>query len=421
MPPAKKTTAKKAAPKKAKKAAPKKVAPKMAVPTTQSALLRGLEEFKVAAEKTYGDGKFDLGAKASPYEVISTGSIMLDRALIVGGYVEGRTVEIWGPEGAGKTLLAIKAMVEGQKKYPHKGVYYINVEHRWDQQWGISQGLDPKRLLVATPENAEDVADMVKDACRKGIFSVIVVDSIGAMIPEAEKEKDADQAVMMAQAKIVTRMVKVAASEADYPGRPKVVVIYINQVRANISKFGADTMSAGPFVLRHQTTMKLDVRRTSGGALTIGSDENKQQVGHSVTVRVERNSVALAYRKAEFVLLYVTTTQYGPMGIDTAMEAADLGIETGIIEQNSGWYTNKITGEKVNGKPAVLAMMRENPAMAMEIRTRALDMVSGQIIYTDEIETVHLDEAPDKPETGKLEDPPEEVKVESTDETLAAS
>lgn len=404
MPAKKKAPAKKAAPKKVSRTTAKRGATPRA-PSSQSALQKGLEEFVANANATYGGGKFEVAAKASPYEVISTGSIELDRALIVGGYVEGRTVEIWGPEGAGKTLLGIKAMVEGQKKYPHKAVYFCNVEHRWDQQWGISHGLDPKRLVVATPENAEDVADMVKDACRKGIFSVIVVDSIGAMIPEAEKEKDADQAVMMAQAKIVTRMVKIAAPEA---AKSRAVVIFINQVRANIG-YGGDTTTGGGWALKHGTTMKFYVRRTSDSALFIGSGENKQQVGHGVTVKVERNSVALAYRKAEFILLYVTTKQYGPMGIDTALEATNLGIETGIIEQTGGWYLNKLTGEKVNGKPAVIEMMRENPSMAMDIRARALDLVSGEIDLTEEAVTLQFDD-PDEPT--------QEVPVESEDETL---
>ena len=358
----------------AKKAPPKRAAPKA---PTRSAMQKALDKFLTDAEKTYGPGKFALGAEPQKYEVISTGSLVLDVRTGVGGYVKGRMAEIWGPEGAGKTFLAIAGMIEAQKESPTKMVMFVNVEHRWDEQWARSHGLDMMRAMIVTPENAEEVADMVKDACRSGLFSMIVVDSIGGMIPEAEKQKDADKAVMMAQAKIVTRMVKIAAVEAD---ATKTVVLLLNQVRANISKYGADTTSSGPHALKHGTTMKFDVRRTSEGALKIGGTTG-QQVGHLITVRIERNSVALAFKKAEFALLYVNTPQFGPMGIDRAMEATDLGIEYGIIEQNSGWYTNKITGEKVQGKPAVVESLRANPAVALEVRSRALDLVAGEVVY----------------------------------------
>jgi recombination protein RecA len=361
----------------------------------QTAAQKALDRFITDAEKTYGPGRYKLGAEPRKYEVISTGSIELDRALIVGGFVKGRTVEIWGPEGAGKTTLAIIACVQAQLDDPTKVVMYIDQEHRSDLQWMRSHGMDLKRAVIVQPEDAEEVADMVKDACRSGLFSMIVVDSIGAMIPAKEKNKDADQDTVGLQAKIVTRMVKIAAVEADLTDT---VLIMLNQVRAAIGAYGKDTTTGGGYALKHGTTMKLYLRRSSEGAIKIGSGKREQQVGHRITVNVERNSVALAYRKAEFALLYVTTDQYGPMGIDTALEATDLGIEMGIIEQNGGWYTNKITGEKVQGKPAVTASFRANPSMAAEVRERAIEMLSHQVV--DETSELSFDDEPEEVPSG---------------------
>jgi recombination protein RecA len=360
-------------------------------PPKMTAAEKGLAKFMEDAAKSYGKGKYQLGAEPKRYEVISTGSIMLDQALVVGGYVKGRMVEIWGPEGAGKTVLAIHGCVEAQRDDLVKPVMFIDMEHRFDRQWAISHGLDLKRTVLVQPENAEEVADMIKDACRSGLFSMVVLDSVGAMIPEVEKKKDAGDAVMGKQAQIVTRMVKIAAVEADRTGT---VVILINQVRANLG-YGGDTTTGGGFALKHGTTMKLEVRRTSKGALKIGGDTS-QQVGHLVTVKVERNSVALAYRKAEFAVLYVTTDKYGPMGFDTAMEATDLGIEMGIISVEGSWYTNKVTGEKCQGKPAMLELIRAQPSVCQEIRSRCIEMLSADVIANtvdhgdDESETVNL-------------------------------
>lgn len=358
----------------AKKEPAKKSAPKKAPAKKASA--RALDKFMEQVDKTYGKGKFQLGAKPKPYEVISSGSITLDRALVVGGYVRGRLVEIWGPEGAGKTTLAIFHCIEAQRAVKDRHVLWVDVEHRFDKKWAQDHGLDLSRLVFVQTDNAEEVADMVKDGCRSGLFSAIVVDSIGAMIPEKEKEKDADEAVVGTQAKLVTRMVKIAAVEADLS---QTDVILLNQVRANIG-YGADTTTGGGYALKHSTTMKLEVRRTSGGQLKIGSGDKAQQVGHLVTVKVERNSVALAYRKAEFALLYVPTEQYGPMGIDKAKEASDVGIGMGIIERSGAWYTNTLTGERVQGEASVTDMLRSQPDMIAAIRTKAIEMLSDDVV-----------------------------------------
>jgi recombination protein RecA len=362
-------------------------AKKAAVPV-QTPAEKAIGRFLAKMDKSYGAGKFMAGAKPSKYEVISTGSLSLDRALVVGGYVKGRTIEIWGPEGAGKSTLAMIAAAQAQLDDPDKFVLYVDAEHRADVQWMISHGMDMTRCVLVRPSDAEEVADMVKDACREGSCSMVIVDSIGAMIPAKEKEKAAEDAVVGMQAKIVTRMVKICAPEADVTGT---VVVFINQVRAAIGAYGQDTTSGGGYALKHGTTMKLEVRRTSGGQIKLAGGD-KQQVGHLMTVKVERNSVALAYRKAEFSLLYVTTAQYGPMGIDRADEAAKLGVEFDIVEQSGSWYTCKITGERMQGMPAVVEHMRKYPDVLTEVRRRVIEALAADVVGDESVPAAEPDE-----------------------------
>ena len=362
--------------------------PKQAAEPKVSASQRALDKFMATAEKTYGSGKFELGVEPSPYAVISTGSIRLDQALVVGGYVKGRTVEIWGPEGVGKSTLVMIAIAELHRTDPEANAYWIDMEHRHDKKLMRAYGIDLKRIVIVKPGNAEEVADMVKDACRSGLFGIVCVDSIGAMIPEIEKTKMSDEAVVANQAKIVTRMVKIAAVLCD---ETDTVLIMINQVRANIVKFGNPLTTGGGFALKHGTTMKLYLRPTSEGVLSVGTGENKQRVGHLITVMVERNSVALAYKKAEIAILYAPTVEYGPMGIDWAMEAADIGIEEGIIKQNGGWYTNTINDEQVQGKPAVVASLRANRELALQVRSAALELLAADVVLDGGAEAVAAD------------------------------
>lgn len=338
----------------------------------KTTLQKGLDAFKTKMDKSYGGDVFQK-AKAPEYGVISTGSLSLDRALIVGGYVEGRLYEIWGQESAGKTTLAINGMVQAQKKHPDKAVMMIDVEHRFDANWARQHGVDLDRLMVVQPNTAEEVSDQLKDSVASNLFSMIVLDSIGAMLPEKELEKDAGDATVGLHAKLVTRMVKTAAGKAFLNGT---VVIFINQVRAAIGSYGADTTTPGGYALKHCTTGKFNVRRTGGGQLKEGND----QVGHLTTVKVERNSVAKAYRSAEYALLYIPTKKYGPMGIDTTLEAAQIGKETGVISLAGAWYTNTLDEQRYNGWDKLLAGLRKDPEMVLRIREAALATEADKVI-----------------------------------------
>lgn len=334
-----------------------------------------LEKFQAQMDKSYGQGAFKIAQQPSKYDVIPTGSISLDHALYVGGWVRGRLHEIWGPEGAGKTTLALMSAAEAQIVLPDLNVGVLDVEHRLDIPWVIAHGVDTKRLVHVKPSNAEEVSDMLKDMCRSGLFSFIIIDSIGAMITEVEKDKDAKESAMGKNAQAVTRMVKTAASEAD---KTSTTVLFLNQVRANMG-YGSDITTGGGFALKHATTTKLFIRPTSGGQLTARVGGDDMVVGHQVTVNVERNSVAPKRKGVQFSLLSVPTSKYGPVGIDTAAEACEIGRKAGIIEQSGSWYTIKLTGERVQGQDAVIDLLRSDKATVTAIRDQAIALVSDSV------------------------------------------
>jgi recombination protein RecA len=219
------------------------------------------------------------------------------------------------------------------------------------------------------------VADAMKEMLRSGLFSIVVLDSIGAMIPEIEKEKDADEATVGTQAKIVTRMVKIAAVEA---AKTSTVVLMINQVRANIG-YGADTQTGGGWALKHSTTMKMKFRRTGTQPYKVKVDGEEEEVGHELAVKLERNRVA-PKRQAIFSLFNQPTVKYGPIGVDRADEAATLGVRCKLIDVAGAWYTVKSTGERFQGREKLLEGLRAQPDIVDALRVEALATIAGDII-----------------------------------------
>jgi recombination protein RecA len=351
------------------------MAAKRSTTTANAALTRFQEKFA----KTFGEDSIERGSEITPYEVIPTGSLALDYAMGVGGYVEGRLTEIWGPDGIGKTTLAMIGLAEAQKKHPDKHLGWIDMEQRLDLKWAQAHGIDLDRLVRVRPQSAEDVADAMKEMLRSKLFSMIVLDSIGAMLPEAEKEKDADESAMGKQAQIVTRMVKIAAVEAAEIGTS---VIFINQVRANLG-LGADQTTGGGFALKHSTTHKLRLRRTDVPPFKIKVDGVDHEVGHEVAIHVERNSVAPPKQTARVSLFNQPTTKFGPLGIDRADEAVTIGLRTGVILQGGAWYTLTTTGEKINSRDKVVEALRKDPTLTEGIRVAALATIADRI-YEEE-------------------------------------
>lgn len=338
-----------------------------------------LEKFEAAFAKSFGDGVLKRGENVVRYNVIPTGSLGLDYVLGPGGYVKGRIVESWGPEGVGKTTMALLGASSAQRTDPDKMVGFIDMEQALDLEWAKKLGVDLSRLYHVQPETAEDVADILKAMTDSGMMNYIVLDSIGGMITKEETEKDAEQVSVGTSAKVITRMMKIAAVQAR---KHEVVINIINQVRANLA-YGGDTTTGGGFALKHATSHKLKFRK-AGIPLTIGSGEKANQVGQKIAVKVEKNKVAPPGRVCEITLLNQDTAKYGKLGVDQVTEAVSLGIKTGVIVQSGAKYTLP-GGQEIRGRETVEATLVDSAELVQTIREQILASIASEVV-DDEIE-----------------------------------
>lgn len=342
-----------------------------------SAATAAVNKFTKNFAENFGSGAMSKANELPPYEVISTGSLGLDHAMGCGGYIVGRLAEWWGPYGLGKTTMALVGAAEAQKAYPDRMVGFIDVEKTFDSAWAAAHGVDLDRLQVLSPKFAEDVADMTKVMIESDLFSMVILDSIGAMLTKAEAEKNAEDEVVGRAAKLITRMVKIAASQAP---THHVAVVLINQIRSSIGTFvGPDITRPGGHAAQHVTTHVLKPRRTRETPYSIGSGENKIMVGHEIAVTVEKNKVAPPKRTALISMFNTATEKYGPVGIDRVAEAWALSKRLGLIEQSGSWYM--LPDEtKHQGETAALDHLRTHPEVLTTIRTRALASVAHEVI-----------------------------------------
>lgn len=366
---------------------PPKTAKKAAAPKASS-----LSSFRDNLEKRYGTAvmRRDL---VKEYDVISTGSLALDLALRVGGWVEGRLHEIVGPEGVGKTTLVISSLIEAQKKYPDRAVAYIDMEQTFDYDWAEALGLDTsdERFLHVFPDDAEDVSDLLRRMAETGLFPMIVVDSIGGMESKAAFEKDAGDKVMGNNAQIITRMVKHCAVLCR---KHKVTALLVNQLRANLSNPQGGDQSAGPKALRYSTTSKVRLSRTSDTPIKhrLPGDTDPVEIGRKIRGRVERSKVAIQGKVGEFYLFNADTPEYGPVGIDKADEAVTIGIATKVISQGGAWYSFEGAGgeaNKIQSRASLLEHLRSCPDDLWSIRDRAVEALSGDVTEEREVVLSH--------------------------------
>jgi recombination protein RecA len=331
---------------------------------------RARDRLLASFSKSYGPSVMTVKTDRD-FEAISTGSIALDQAMYTGGYLVGRLTEVWGPPAGGKSSLALVGLGNAQRQFPDRYGIYVDVEHTYDPVWARTLGVDTSRVLHIDPLTAENVADMVKDAIRSDAASMMIIDSIGAVLTNNEFEKAASESDMGKRAQVVSRMINIAAGLAPRHG---VAPVIINQARANFG-FGLDTKPSGGFVPAHSMTQRLNVKRASA-AYTIGSDDTKVNVGYEMGVKVERNKVGPEGRNVKFDFITVShiDTKSGahmPVGIDKVQEAVNLGIREGVISQAGAWLTLP-NGERFQGRDAAKEYLRQQPDQVAAIRERVM-------------------------------------------------
>jgi recombination protein RecA len=309
-------------------------------------------------EKQHGKGSImrlgDMGPQAG-IEVISSGSMALDLALGVGGLPRGRIVEIYGPEGSGKTTVSLHVIAEAQKAGGL--VAFVDAEHALDPSYAKALGVNIDDLLVAQPDTGEQALEIVDTLTRSGAMDAIVIDSVAALVPRAELEGEMGDSHVGLQARLMSQALRKLTGNVS---RTRTVLIFINQIREKIGvMFGSNETTPGGRALKFSSSVRLDVRRIDS------LKEGAEIVGSRVRVKVVKNKVSAPFKKAEFDI------QYGS-GISKEGSLLDVAIEHGFVRKSGAWF---IYGEDQlgQGRENAKSFLAENPDIATEIELKIKD------------------------------------------------
>ena len=310
-------------------------------------------------DENFGKGSvMKLGQKAAiNIEAISTGSLSLDLALGIGGLPKGRVVEIYGPESSGKTTLALQVVAESQKTGGICG--FIDAEHALDPTYAKKLGVKTEELLISQPDTGEQALEIADTLIKSGSISVLVIDSVAALVPRAELEGEMGDHHVGLQSRLMSQALRKLTSSI---AKTNTMVIFINQIRMKIGiMFGNPETTSGGNALKFYSSIRLDIRR-------IGAIKEKDQiVGNATRVKVVKNKVSPPFKVVEFDLMYGS-------GISKSGELIDLGAKVDIVEKSGAWYAYK--GEKIGqGRENAKIFLEKNPKIAAEIemaiRTKA--------------------------------------------------
>jgi recombination protein RecA len=323
---------------------------------------KALEMAVSQIEKQFGKGTImRLGADAykGEVEVIPTGALSLDIALGVGGVPRGRVVEIFGPEGGGKTTLSLQIIANAQRLGGTAA--FVDAEHAMDAAYAKKLGVDIENLLVSQPDNGEQALEITETLVRSGAVDVIVIDSVAALVPRAEIEGEMGDAHVGLQARLMSQALRKLTGCIS---KSKTSVIFINQIREKIGvMFGSPETTPGGRALKFYSSVRLDIRRI--GAIKVG-DVN---VGNRVRVKVAKNKVAPPFRQAEFDMLFEE-------GISREGSLLDVALENDAIEKSGTWFSYK--GNRIGqGRENATSYLKENPEVSKEIEETLRKKILG--------------------------------------------
>ncbi|MZH02230.1 MAG: recombinase RecA [Nitrospinae bacterium] len=316
---------------------------------------KALELAFTQIEKQFGKGSIMKLGKAESQtgiKVIPTGSISLDHALGVGGVPRGRVIEIYGPEGSGKTSLTLHIIAEAQKD---GGVAaFIDAEHALDPEYAANLGVNLDDLLLSQPDTGEQALEIVEVLVRSGAIDVIVVDSVAALVPKSELDGDMGDSHMGLQARLMSQAMRKLAGVVN---KSKTSLIFINQIRMKIGvMFGNPETTTGGNALKFYSSVRMDIRRIA--ALKDGENV----IGNRTRVKVVKNKVAPPFRQVEFDIIY-------GKGISKAGDLLDLGVANNIISKSGTWFSYNET-RIGQGRENSKNFLTDNPEIATEIENR---------------------------------------------------
>lgn len=310
-----------------------------------------LDEALRDIEKQFGKGSImKLGDRPTvDFGVISSGSLLIDNALGVGGYPKGRIIEIFGPESSGKTTLALHAIAEAQKKGGRAA--FVDAEHSIDPVYARNLGVNIDELILSQPDSGEQALEIVEKLASSGAFSIIVVDSVAALVPQAELDGVMADNQVGLQARLMSKAMRKLAGILNLN---EVTVIFINQLREKVGViYGNPEVTTGGRALKFYSSIRIDIRRHE--AIKDGSNI----IGNTVNIKIVKNKVAPPFKTCQVDIIY-------GKGISKHSEVLQVGSELGIIKKTGSWYEYK--GDRfANGKDAGKAYLEKHPELFNEI------------------------------------------------------
>ena len=313
-----------------------------------------LDQVLADIEKQFGKGSvMKLGENEHRnIDVIPSGSLSLDINLGIGGYPKGRIIEIYGPESSGKTTFALHAIAEAQKAGGRAA--FIDAEHALDPQYAAKIGVNIDDLLLSQPDNGEQALEICEALVRSGAISIIVIDSVAALVPQAEIEGEMGDSHVGLQARLMSQALRKLSGVIS---KTNTIAIFINQLREKVGvMFGNPETTPGGRALKFYSSVRLEIRRSD--QIKNGTDV----IGNKTNVKVVKNKMAPPFKNC------VVDIMYGE-GVSKEGELVDLASEAKIIEKSGAWYS--YNGEKLGqGKENVKELFKTNTKLREEIEKK---------------------------------------------------
>ncbi len=329
-----------------------------------------LNEALKAIEKEYGKGSImKLGDRADvSIDAIPSGSLSLDAALGIGGYPKGRIIEIYGPESSGKTTLALHAIAECQKQGGRCA--FIDAENAIDPQYAKALGVDIDELILSQPDSGEQALDICEVLVKSGAIDLVVIDSVAALVPQAELDGEMGDSNVGLQARLMSKAMRKLAGAMNHSNT---TAIFINQLREKVGvMFGNPETTPGGRALKFYASVRLDVRR--GETLKNGADP----YGSVTKIKVVKNKVAPPFKQAVVNMIY-------GKGISHVDEVLTLAVENDIVNKAGAWFS--YNGEKIGqGFATARNYLEDNPEILEEVTDRVKEIVFPNVEKTTSAE-----------------------------------
>ncbi len=323
---------------------------------------KALEHVLENIEKQFGKGAImKLGnSEVREVDVTSSGSLMLDFALGAGGYPKGRIIEIFGPESSGKTTVALHAIAEVQKAGGTAA--FIDAEHALDPVYARNLGVNINELLLSQPDTGEQALEICEALVRSEAVNVVVIDSVAALVPQAEIDGEMGDSHVGLQARLMSQALRKLSGTIN---KTNTTAIFINQLREKVGiLFGNPETTPGGRALKFYSTIRLDIRR--GEQIKTGENIT----GNKTRIKVVKNKVAPPFKMATVDIVYGE-------GISKTGELVDIGSELDIIEKRGSWFSYK--GEKIGqGRENIKLYLKDNPKIADEIEAKIREAYSNK-------------------------------------------